>query len=294
MRLPPFRPIEIPLCAIICNTDKSAGENASMRKEFQAAAVALLLTVASTPVWATPRTDCQPQAIRDLQRLSPQGHAIYSAMTDKKQFLFFLTCDNVQLGLATAVHESVHMLTEQKDAYPLIAGGSIKRVREVSRFYPPREVARKFDQGDIYVQTYLRRGAASSADDVAYLLDELNAYSHDLNSATKLGTLHKGEGHVDHRAGLAALMSFLMGYADTAQAQKAATWQGFQRPEVKRLVQTLWTQAETVLADSLSIKGMGGEKYMSFLCSRANGGALGELLGRAPMSARACGATFAG
>ena len=259
-----------------------------MHKLVRATAVALL-AVAASPALATPRTDCQPQAIRDLQRLSPQGHAIYSAMTDKKQFLLFLACDNVQLGLATAVHELVHMLTEQKDAYPLIGGGSIKRVHEVSRFYPPREIARKFDQGDIYVQTYLRRGSASSADDVMYLLDELNAYSHDLNSAAKLGALYKGEGQVDHRAGLAALMSFLMGYADTAQQQKAATWQGFQRPEVKHLIQTLWTQAETVLVESLSVKGMGGEKYLKFLCGRANGGALGELLGRAPMSPRACG-----
>ncbi len=258
-----------------------------MHKLVRATAVALLV-VAASPALATPRTDCQPQAIRDLQRLSPQGHAIYSAMTDKKQFLLFLACDNVQLGLATAVHESVHMLTEQKDAYPLIGGGSIKRVHEVSRFYPPREIARKFDQGDIYVQTYLRRGSASSADDVMYLLDELNAYSHDLNSAAKLGALYKGQGQVDHRAGLAALMSFLMGYADTAQ-QKAATWQGFQRPEVKHLIQTLWSQAETVLVESLSVKRMGGEKYLKFLCGRANGGALGELLGRAPMSPRACG-----
>jgi len=259
-----------------------------MDKLVRATAVTLL-AIASSPALATPRTDCQPQAIRDLQRLSPQGHAIYSGMTDKKQFLVFLTCDNVQLGLATAVHESVHMLTEQKDAYPLIAGGSVKRVHEISRFYPPREIARKFDQGDIYVQTYLRRGSASSADDVVYLLDELNAYSHDLNSATRLVALHRGGGQVDHRAGLAALMSFLMGYADTAQQQKAATWQGLQRPPVKHLVQTLWTQAETVLVGSLSTKGIGGEKYLRFLCNRSNGGGLGELLGRPPMSARACG-----
>ena len=137
---------------------------------------------------AAARTACQPQALRDLQRLSPQGHAIYAAMSDKKQFLFFLTCDNVQLGLATAVHESVHMLTEQKDAYPLIAGGSVKRVHALSRFAPPREVARKFDQSDTYVQTYLRRGQASSADDFTYLLDELNAYSHE-----RAGTLAKGQ-----------------------------------------------------------------------------------------------------
>jgi hypothetical protein len=259
-----------------------------MRKVLQATLVALLFFPLS-PALAAQRTDCQPQAIRDLRRLSPQGHAIYAAMTDKKQFLFFLTCDNVQLGLATAVHESVHMLTEQKDAYPLIAGGSVKRVHQVSRFSPPREIARKFDQGDIYVQTYLRRGAASSADDLAYLLDELNAYSHDLNSAIKLVALHKGGGQVDHRAGLAALMSFTMGYVDAAQQQKSPTWQGLRRPEVKQLMQALWTQAETVLIGSLGVQGIGGERYLRFLCNRSNGGGLGELLDRPPMSARACG-----
>lgn len=263
-----------------------------MRRVLQAAAVAML-AVASSPVVAAPRTDCQPQAIRDLQRLSPQGHAIYAAMADKKQFLFFLTCDNVQLGLATAVHESVHMLTEQRDAYPLIAGGSVKRVHSAARFYPPREIAGKFDQGDMYVQTYLRRGAASSSDDFTYLMDELNAYSHDLNSAIKLTSLHGGSGQVDHRAGLAALMSFTMAYTDAAQQQKPATWQGLQRPEVKHLVQSLWTQAEAVLVSSLGIQGIGGEKYMKFLCNRNNGRGLNDLLGRAPASARLCGLTGA-
>jgi hypothetical protein len=259
-----------------------------MIRSFRATVVALVAVAAPAAAAASPGTACQPQAIRDLQRLSPQGHAVYSAMKDKKQFMFFLTCDNVQLGLATAVHESVHMLTEEKDAYPLISGNSIKRVREVSRFYAPREVAGRFDQRDIYVQTYLRRGAASSADDFMYLLDELNAYSHDLNSAVKLMSLHKGDGYVDHRAGLAALMSFVMAYADAAKVQKAPTWQGLQRPEVKHLVGTLWTQAETVLANSLRVKGFGGERYTKFLCDRANGAALAELLGRNPMSPGAC------
>ena len=80
------------------------------------ATVVALLSVVSAPAFAAARTDCQPQAIRDLERLSPRGHAIYLAMRDKKQFLAFLTCDDVQLGLSTAVHESVHILTELLDA----------------------------------------------------------------------------------------------------------------------------------------------------------------------------------
>lgn len=253
------------------------------------ATVVALLGIASSSALAAARTDCQPQAIRDLERLSPAGHAVYLAMRDKKQFLTFLTCEDVQLGLSTAVHESVHILTEQLDAYPLIGGGSVPRQHMVSRFYPPREIANKFNQHDNYVQTYLRRGAASSADDLMYLLDELNAYSHDLASATKLVDLHKRDGQVDHRAGLAALMAFLMQYVDVARERKTPTWEGLQRTEVKSLIATLWRQAESILVGSLPIRGFGGETYLTRLCERRNGDALGELLGGSPMSASVCG-----
>jgi hypothetical protein len=253
-----------------------------------AAAVAAGFAVAS-PALAAP-TGCQPQAVRDLERLSPQGHAIYRAMPDKKPFFVFLSCDNVQLGLSTAVHESVHLLTEQRDAYPLIDGGSVKRVHEISRFFAPREIAGRFERGDIYVQTYLRPGAASSAQDLVYLFDELNAYSHDLNSAVRLVSLHKGDGEVDHRDGLTALMSFTLGYVDAARRQHPATWEGLQRPEEKKLIQTLWTQAEAVLAASWAIPGIGRQdrKYVAFMCDAGNSAALGQLLGRAPMTSAAC------
>jgi len=231
------------------------------------------------------RTDCQPQALRDLQRLSPQGHAIYQAMTDKKFFLSFLTCDDVVLGLATAVHESVHMLTSDKDAYPLIDGRSTKRPSESLRFFAPGDIARKFDARDGYVQSYLRRGAASSSADFRFLLDELNAYSHDLNSATKLESLRRSEnGRVGHRDGLAALMSFVMSYVDTARQSVPGTWENLQRPEVKETVQILWTQAETALAASCAIPafGLDDAKSLAFLGDTKNGAALAELLGRAP------------
>lgn len=230
------------------------------------------------------------QAVQDLNRLSPQGHAIYSAIADKKFFLRWITCDDVQLGLATAVHESVHMLTEEKDAFPLIEGGSIKRAHAVSRFYPPREIAARFDRSSAYVETYLRPGAASSSSDFLYLLDELNAYSHDLNSAIRLQPLHKGGSQVDHRDGLAALMSFVMAYADTAKRQKPATWEGLQKPEVKKVLQTLWGQAETVLTASCGTPGIGRDdrKSIGFMCDAKNNGAMGDLLGRPAACASAC------
>jgi len=260
-----------------------------MRKLMRATAVALC-AIACPPAALAARTDCQPQAIRDLERLSPQGHAIYAALPDKRHFLRFLTCDDVVLGLATAVHESVHLLTGDRDAYPLIDGTHIKRPPEGLRFYAPREIAGKFDRRDIYVQTYLRRGGASSADDFRFLLDELNAYTHDLHSAVQLASLRRTDGEVGHRDGLAALMTFLMSYTDTAERSVPATWEAMQRPEMKRMIGTLWTQAETVLASSCNLKGFGSEdgKHIAFLCDRRNGGALGHLISRAPACPSAC------
>jgi hypothetical protein len=260
-----------------------------MLSVLRATAVALL-AVAWSPAYAASRTDCQPQAIRDLQRLSPRGHAIYQAVSDKRHFLRFLTCDDVVLGLATAVHESVHMLTADTDTYPLVEGGAVQRPREGLRFFAPREIAGKFDRRDIYVQTYLRPGGASSADDFRFLLDELNAYSHDLHSAVRLAPLRKADRAVGHRDGLAALMSFLMGYADRAQQSVPATWEGLQRPEMKKLVGTLWTQAETALASSCGLPSFGSDdrKHIGYLCDRTNAEALGTLLGRAPVCPAAC------
>ncbi len=258
-----------------------------MRIIFLAAAAAVLVC---QPVSAAPRTECKSQALKDLNRLSPQGHDVYVAVTDKKFFTRWITCDDTQLGLATAVHETVHLLTEEKDAFPLIGGGSVKRVHDVSRLYPPREIAARFNSGSTYVQTYLRPGAASSSSDFMYLLDELNAYTHDLNSAVKLQPLHKGGGQVDHRDGLAALMAFMTGYVDTAKRQKPATWQGLQRPETKHVIQTLWNQAETVLASSCGIPGIGQEdrKFIGFMCDPNHNGALGEILGRPTVCVSAC------
>ena len=253
---------------------------------------AMLASLAYCPAAsAAPRSDCHAQATRDLQRLSPQGHAIYSAMTDKKLFFTWIGCDDVQLGLSTAVHESVHILTEKNDGFLLIDGGLVRRPHEVSKFFPPKEIAGRFERDDIYVKTYLLPGAASSADDFLYLLDELNAYSHDLNSAVKLVPLYKpGNGEVAHRDGLSALMSFVMSYVDVAREKKPATWSGLQRPEPRKALQTLWGQAETALASSCTQPAFGRKDhvYIGFMCEAKNNRALAELLGRAPACARDC------
>ena len=246
-------------------------------------------------ILSTDRQDCHPQAIRDLQRLSPRGYAIYQAMKDKKLFLGWLSCDDVQLGLSTAVHESVHNLTEERDAYPLVNGGDLRRPHEVSKFFAPSALIKDpttgFTTNDIFVHDYLRPGSVSSAGDFLYLLDELNAFSHDLNTAIALISLRPNDDRqVDHRDGLAALMAFVMTYVDVARKSQPTTWEGLQRPQPRRVIQTLWTQAETVMAASCGIPDFGSKDkvYLRLVCDRSRGDALAQVLGRAPVCPSAC------
>ena len=94
---------------------------------------------------------CQRRPLGNLERLSPHGYTIYKAMTDKKQFLTWLTCDDVQLGLATSVHESVHVLTQERDAFPLIDGGDVRRPHQVSKFFSAER-----DCGEFRFKGFLR------------------------------------------------------------------------------------------------------------------------------------------
>src|SRR4051795_3651253 len=154
-------------------------------------------------------SDCRPSAIERLRASAPGGFAVYQAIKDKTFFLGWISCDEKQLGLPTAVHESVHYITAELDAFPLVHGGQLKRPHEVSAFFAPQLIAGKFKAND-FATTYLRPGSASSASDFLYLLDELNAYTHDLNTAVHLSRspANTGQGglQVDHRDGLAALM----------------------------------------------------------------------------------------
>ena len=249
-----------------------------MRRIFFAALAASAFVVTG----ASAQTNCKPQAVRDLQRLAPDAHAIYTAVADKKFFMQWITCDDIQLGLATAVHETVHMLTEENDAFPLVSGASIKRPHAVSKFYPPREIAAQFDRNSTYVQTYLMPKAATSADDFLFLLDEFNAYAHDLNSINKLQSLPKGPGVVSHRDGMVAMMAFMASYVQTAKEKKPQTWEGLQQPETRNVIRTLWNQAETALKASCGIPGIGMDdrKYIGHVCQANNSSALGELLGQ--------------
>lgn len=252
------------------------------------AAVACLPFAADTASSAG-QTECRPSSLVQLRTLAPDSYAIYARIKDKKFFLNWITCDDIQLDLSTAVHESVHQLTSDRDAFPLIGGGELKRPHEVSNFFPPSAIAGKFKPDDM-VSTYLRPGKASSASDFLYLLDELNAYSHDLKAAVALNSLRPRDAQVDHRDGLAALMSFVAIYVETAEESQPAAWSGLQNPEVARVVSALWGQAEAVMASSCGIPDFGtdDQRYIRQFCAKKSQSAVRKILRRAPTCPTEC------
>jgi hypothetical protein len=235
--------------------------------------------------------DCRPGAIERLRASAPEGFAIYQAIKDKKFFLGWISCGEAQLGLPTAVHESVHYITAELDAFPLVEGGQLKRPHEVSAFFAPRLIAGKFKAND-FVTSYLRPGSASSATDFLYLLDELNAYTHDLNTAVDLNRSRGVEAgdDVDHRDGLAALMAFVALYAERAEQSEPATWRGLREPRVARTVSELWGRAEKVMASSCGIPNFGTEdkSLIQQFCQSGPQASLQKIIGRAPVCPTAC------
>lgn len=236
--------------------------------------------------------ECKPAAIERLRAVAPEGFAIYQAIKDKTFFLTWISCDEAQRGLPTAVHETVHYITAEADAFPLVNGGQLKRPHEVSEFFAPSLIAGRFKASE-FVTTYLRPGSASSSTDFLYLLDELNAYTHDLNTAVKLSRspspAEEGD-EVDHRDGLAALMAFVALYVERAEDSEPATWSGLQQPRVAKTVSELWGRAEKVMASSCGIPNFGTEDktLIQQFCQSRPQAALQKILGRAPACPTAC------
>src|SRR3954464_13561450 len=105
-----------------------------MRRPLRSLSFAALFCI---PLPAAATGDCRPAAIERLRAAAPDGFAIYQKVKDKTFFLNWISCEEAQLGLPTAVHESVHYITAEIDAFPLVGGGQLKRPHDVSAFFAP-------------------------------------------------------------------------------------------------------------------------------------------------------------
>lgn len=257
---------------------------------FRSIARLVAMAMVCLPLSATATVACIADAMAHLKRSVPEGVVIHDKLQRKDDFTRWITCDDVHNGLATAVHEGVHILTEEINAYPLISGGTAVRVAPSARLFPPRNLAGLFKSRSTFVQTYLKPGAATSAEEFGFLLDEMNAYTHDLNASIKLTRLIDPSREVYHRDGLAALMAFTAAYVDRAKADRSETWTALQAPAVRKTVGTLWTQAETIMGASCRTPRYALETpdYLAPICQASIRHGLGELLGRPPRCPVTC------
>lgn len=233
---------------------------------------------------------CHSSAITTLKRYSPEGFRIFSDYPDKSDFKRWIGCEDVQGGLATAVHETVHAETSRRDGYPLLNGSIAARIAEGPQFYPPKLLRGLFPAESPYVESYLTTGAASSADHFRYLLDEFNAYTHDLNTVVKLDHVRPDGFESGHRDGLAALMAFVATYAETARRRHPATWSALVAPAARKTVVTLWRQAEEVMGRSCHLARYSFEApaYLAHVCGKTDKHGIGQLLGRPPLCPIRC------
>jgi len=232
--------------------------------------------------------DCRRHAL-DALRDAPDGASVYARLSDKTFFHHWIDCDDPTLGLPTAIHESVHFITSETDAFPLVGGGDIQRPHEVSQFYAPSRIAGSFEASE-YADTYLKPGRASSSKDFLFLLDELNAYTHDLNAAVDLKGMRRADRYTDSRDGLAALMAFVALYVEHARASEPATWEGLREPAVARAMATLWGHAEKAMAASCGLPNFGtrDKAFLRQAYGRSAQAALTGVIGRAPATPDEC------
>lgn len=236
------------------------------------------------------RPGCADGYLETLRRTVPEGYAIYEKLAEKSVFTVWFKCEDKQLELTTGVHEGAHVLTREIDAYPLINGQRTPLVGEIKKLFRPGVLAPRFNRGSAYVVNYLLPGQASSADEFGYLLDELNAYTHDLNAGVKLRHLARKDYDVSHRDGLAALMAFTAAYVERARTDDKEAWAILQSPPVRRTVATLWAQAEHVMGASCRVPRYATEAadYLKPVCAATIRHGLGHLLGRPPLCPVSC------
>lgn len=189
-----------------------------------------------------------PGCMSAVRSLNPEGARVYDQLQEKKVFRFFLgKCRSPSSDIPTAVHEGVHVLTHERDAYPLLDGTFLRRPPGAAKLAPPgRILAGKFPASDMFVRTYLMPGGATSATDFTYLLDELNAYTHDLHSAMAVRRTEPASG-VQHRDGLLALRSFVRKYAHLVPLDA----------DTRRVTDRLLSEADRVIAASCGIPNFG-------------------------------------
>jgi hypothetical protein len=227
---------------------------------------------------------CINKSLAYIARYSPTGLGVYKKMKNKEDFEIWFDCNDTDptmmiVFMTTAIHESVHFLTDTLGAYPLIGGGQVPMFDD-QKLPPPHKVNHLFPKDDSLVEIYLTDGeeTASSSDHFSFLLNEMNAYAFDLKSVIEFIPFAPNMKNHENsfREGTAAMMAFTAAYLNSLK--NTSHWSHIMKN--KSIITTLWNQSEKVYNDSCKFKFLGGSEkhFIKVLLAHQEG--INMVLGR--------------
>jgi hypothetical protein len=222
--------------------------------------VLALVTPSPTKAAVAP---CLPNVLDVLSQKDPNGTGVYTTLANPDKFSFWLDCSDANFAAPSAVHESTHLInfkhsTFARASYYLPGGTFMSVPRHRGEFFPRNEINLSLATSElgIYFRTYLT--GEGSKQELPVLLDELNAYTHDLMTGTALQSLIPSNQHVSERDGLAVFMYYLELYLKRARLAHPKAWQIISTDaEYRALLKALWANAETALRAACPFEALG-------------------------------------
>ena len=208
---------------------------------------------------------CANKAFNLLKQKDKIGYDIVNKVNDMNFFTTWLFCENPPLyNLTAAVHETNHQLSFKLSDYTngfygyYLGNEQTLTVKMKNLFYRSKisEYLDAFDKGQNYYELYLTGDSGNQ--DITVLLDEVNAYTHSLNSSICFVDLISKYTMQSDRDGLATFMYYFELYLKKARISYPDQWkQMYNDPEYLDLFAALWKRAESVLKTGLKHSQLG-------------------------------------
>ena len=248
---------------------------------------------------------CNRWAVGLLKQHSPTGFDAYRSTQDKSIFNSFSAecADKTQFldaDVISAVHETNHAIRSEKNVYNLVTS-ELLPVPPAPNYFAPAAIVPALSRdarirNDVFFKTYLSNkgpDANSSRADFTYLLDEMNAYTNEMQTQIEFARVHP---FTNRDAGVPAMMTFVAAYANHARDHAPGVWRDLTASPAsptRLAVGKLWAQAERVLRQACAIAPKSPNEqaaYVGALCNAANTSAISIVLGRQAQCPKECSA----
>lgn len=253
---------------------------------MRSSALALLFGITlQSALAAASEPSCTDEAIRILKQNSSHGYRVYLDRKDRKFFSRFLDCDDIPNSLSTAVHESVHTMwrrSRYREHPYYLPDGTWAKVEFRDLFHREellQDLGGKARPNNSYDESYL---ASTGNQDITMVLEELNAYIHDLIVTKDLAPLMPGTMQVSGRDGLATFMHYLKLYLHRAKVKHPRDWEEISGSQAYvATIRAMWSFAEKALREACPIPRIGirDQVILGDVYAPESAGALEELLG---------------